>query len=78
MKTIEEIKYQIGNLMNAIFWYNIKLPQEAKDFLKEVLNWKTESDVDITMLFEFENLAFDILNMLEGKEETVVYKCINN
>lgn len=78
MKTIEEIKYQIGNLMNAIFWYNIKLPQETKDFLKEVLSWQTVSDVDPVIFFEFENLAFDILNMLEGKEDTVVYKYINN
>lgn len=78
MKTIEEIKYQIGNLMNAIFWYNIKLPQETKDFLKEILSWQTVSDVDPVMFFEFENLAFDILNMLEGKEDTVVYKYINN
>lgn len=78
MKTIEEIQYQIGNLMNAIFWYNIKLPQETKDFLKEVLSWQTVSDVDPVMFFEFENLAFDILNMLEGEEDTIVYKYINN
>lgn len=78
MKTIEEIQYQIENIMNAIFWYNIKLPQKTKEFLKEVASWKTESDVDITMFFEFENLAFDILNMLEGKEDTIVYKYVNN
>jgi len=71
MKTIEEIQYQIENIMSAVFWYNIKLPQKTKEFLKEVASWKTESDVDITMFFEFENLAFDILNMLEGKETTV-------
>lgn len=71
MKEIKLIQYQIENIMSAVFWYNIKLPQKTKEFLKEVASWKTESDVDITMFFEFENLAFDILNMLEGKETTV-------
>ena len=78
MKTIKEIQYQIENIMNAIFWYNIKLPQETKDFLKEVLSWQKTNDIEPGMLFEFENLAFDILNMLEGKEDTIIYKCINN
>lgn len=75
MKTIEEIQYQIENIMNAVFWYNIKLPQKTIDFLEEVASWQTVSDVDPVMFFEFENCAFDILNMLEG-QETVVHKYV--
>lgn len=72
MKTIEEIQYQIENIMSAVFWYNIKLPQKTKEFLKEVASWKTESDVDITMFFEFENLCFDILQVIQGKERKII------
>jgi len=72
MKYIEQIKVMSENMWNSIFWYNIDITPEAREFLEIVNSWETVNDVDPVMFFEFENLCFDILQVIQGKERKII------